>query len=249
MKQAIALRHVAFEDLGNLTQILHQKDYAITYLEARPGFLDELAPLDPDLVIVLGGPIGAYDEQDYPFLLDELRFLERRLTADLPTLGICLGAQLMARVLGAKVYPGSGKEIGWSSLELSVAGQQSPLRYLVGEKTAVLHWHGDTFDLPSNCTHLASSSKYQNQAFACGECGLALQFHPEVTAQGLESWFIGHACEIGSTPSISVAQLRADTARYAGYLSSQAPKFWQNWLATLDERLSARPTQRSKTVV
>ena len=236
MKQAIAIRHIAFEDLGNLTQVLQQKDYTITYLEASPGFLDGLAPLDPDLVIVLGGPIGADDEQNYPFLIDELRFLERRLAADLPTLGICLGAQLMARVLGAKVYPGSGKEIGWSSLELSVAGQHSPLSYLVSENMAVLHWHGDTFDLPPSCTHLASSSKYQNQAFAWGECGLALQFHPEVTAQGLEYWFIGHACEIASTPSINVAQLRADTARYAQYLSAQAPKFWQNWLETLDDK-------------
>lgn len=237
MKQAIAIRHIAFEDLGNLTPILQQKDYTITYLEASPGFLDGLDALEPDLVIVLGGPIGAYDEQDYPFLIDELRFLEQRLAADLPTLGICLGAQLMARTLGAKVYPGSGKEIGWSPLKLSVAGQQSPLSYLAFNDTAVLHWHGDTFDLPNSCNHLASSSKYQNQAFAWGEYGLALQFHPEVTAQGLEHWWIGHACEIAVTSGISVAQLRADTARYVQDLSNQAAKFWHNWLNNLDNRV------------
>ena len=230
MKHAIVIRHIAFEDLGNLAEVLDRHDYALTYVEAG---LDNVASIDsltPDLVVILGGPIGAYDEQDYPFLIDELRLLETRLNADLPTLGICLGAQLMARSLGAKVYPGSEKEIGWSPIELSHEGMNSPLAHLASEHTHVLHWHGDTFDLPVGATHLASSSKYQNQAFSWGKCGLALQFHPEVTARNLERWFIGHACEIGTTSGISVAQLREDTARYAQPLELQAHKFWQAWL-------------------
>ncbi len=230
MKNAIIIRHVPFEDLGNLGSVLHQRGYAVKYLEAGSGYLQQFDPLAPDLLVILGGPIGAYDEQDYPFLLEEFRLLEKRLAADVPTLGICLGAQLMARVLGAKVYPGSGKEIGWSPIKLSDAGQQSPLSCLGTENTAVLHWHGDTFDLPQDSTHLASSSQYVNQAFAWGECGLGLQFHPEVTTQGLEHWFIGHACEISTTPGISVAQLRAATARYAPNLEAQAAKFWHKWL-------------------
>jgi GMP synthase (glutamine-hydrolysing) len=230
MKHAIVIRHIAFEDLGNLAEVLDRHDYALTYVEAG---LDNVASIDsltPDLVVILGGPIGAYDEQDYPFLVDELRLLETRLNADLPTLGICLGAQLMARSLGAKVYPGSEKEIGWSPIELSHEGMNSPLAHLASEYTHVLHWHGDTFDLPVGATHLASSSKYQNQAFSWGKCGLALQFHPEVTARNLERWFIGHACEIGTTSGISVAQLREDTVRYAQPLELQANKFWQAWL-------------------
>ncbi len=244
MKNAIAIRHVAFEELGSLAEALHQQGYTVTYIEAGSGPLDEIEPLGPDLVVVLGGPIGAYDEQDYPFLMDELRLLEHRLAADLPTLGICLGAQLMARVLGAKVYPGPDKEIGWSPIELSDAGQQSPLSYLAPEYTAVLHWHGDTFALPMGSTHLASSSKYRNQAFAWGKCGLALQFHPEVTARGLERWFIGHACEIGATPGISIAQLREDTARYIERLEVQARQFWQAWLenAARSDKHSLRVT-------
>ena len=230
MKNAIAIRHVAFEDLGSLTEALEQQDYAVNYMEAGSDPLDEIDPLGPDLIVVLGGPIGAYDEQNYPFLTDELRLLEYRLAADLPTLGICLGAQLMARVLGAKVYLGSDKEIGWSPIELSDAGQHSPLSYLAPEYTAVLHWHGDTFDLPRGSTHLASSSKYRNQAFTWGKCGLALQFHPEVTGLGLEHWFIGHACEIAATPECNIAQLREDTAHYIQRLEVQAGQFWQAWL-------------------
>ncbi len=233
MKNATVIRHLAFEDLGSLAEALNQQDYAIKYLEAGVDNLASIDPLTTDLVVILGGPIGAYDDQDYPFLVDELRLLESRLRADLPTLGICLGAQLMARALGAKVYPGSDKEIGWSPLELSQEGMHSSLAHLAAEYTAVLHWHGDTFDLPVGSTHLASSSKYQNQAFSWGKRGLALQFHPEVTARNLERWFIGHACEIGATSGVSVAGLREDTARYAEQLEFQAAKFWQVWLESI----------------
>ena len=230
MKTAIVIRHLVFEDLGSLETALRQQDYTLTYVEAGLDKIDDIEPLTPDLVVILGGPIGAYDDLDYPFLVDELHLLERRLQADLPTLGICLGAQLMARALGARVYPGSEKEIGWSSLKLSQEGMHSSLAHLAAEQTFVLHWHGDTFDVPNGSIHLASSSKYQNQAFAWGECGLALQFHPEVTARGLERWFIGHAGEISATSGISVAQLRQDTGCYAQQLELQATKFWQAWL-------------------
>lgn len=228
MKNAVAIRHIGFEDLGTLAPILQLQDYTVTYVE--PGFdsIAEIEPLAPELVIILGGPIAAYQEQDYPFLLEELRLLEQRLSADLPTLGVCLGAQLIARALGAKVYPGPHKEIGWSSIELTQAGMCSPLAYLAVDRTALLHWHGDTFALPADAIRLASSPKYKNQAFSWGKGCLALQFHPEVTARGLERWFIGHACEISATPSVSIAKLREDTARYAKQLKGQAVKYLAN---------------------
>jgi GMP synthase (glutamine-hydrolysing) len=238
MKHATVIRHVAFEDLGSLAEALDLYNYAVRYVEAGT---DDLTSINPstDLLVILGGPIGAYDERDYPFLLDELHLLECRLAADSPTLGICLGAQLMARALGAKVYPGSQKEIGWFPLTLSSTGQQTPLVHLTGDKTAVFHWHGDTFDLPAGASHLATSTLYHNQAFSWKQKGLALQFHPEVTVQGLEQWFIGHACEIGITPDITVAKLREDTVRHAEKLSIQASKFWQDWLASLSVSKSA----------
>ncbi|MEM9276636.1 MAG: glutamine amidotransferase [Cyanobacteria bacterium P01_F01_bin.143] len=235
MKNAVAIRHVAFEDLGTLAPILERRGYQIDYIDATSSRLLEIDPLYLDLLVILGGPIGAYDEGDYPFLLNEFRLLESRLAADLPTLGICLGSQLMARVLGAKVYPGSGKEIGWSPIQLSDAGKQSPLRYLVTKDNAVLHWHGDTFDLPQGATHLASSNQYVNQAFAWGKCALGLQFHPEVTTRGLENWFVGHASEINTTTNISVKQLRADTHNYSSNLQAQAINFWQAWLAQVEQ--------------
>ena len=234
MKNATIIRHIAFEDLGSLADVLEQHNYTVKYLEAGADDIAQIDALKTDLLVILGGPIGAYDEQDYPFLLEELRLLQRRLQADLPTLGICLGAQLMARALGAKVYPGSSKEIGWSPIELSQAGKNSPLAVLGTDEAAVLHWHGDTFDLPIGATHLASSSKYHNQAFCAGKNALALQFHPEVTARGLERWWIGHACEIASTPDVNVANLRQDTAGYISTLEHKACSFWHEWLLKVE---------------
>jgi GMP synthase (glutamine-hydrolysing) len=127
MRLALVIRHVACEDLGNLAQVLQQRGLLVWYVEAGRDDLGQLNPLAPEVLIVLGGPIGVYQEQHYPFLTDELRVLERRLAADLPTLGICLGAQLMARALGARVYAGPRKEIGWSPLHLSEAGRWSCL--------------------------------------------------------------------------------------------------------------------------
>src|SRR5690606_9988829 len=109
------------------------------------------------LTIILGGPIGVYETEDYPFLQKEIDLLKVRLENNLPTLGICLGAQMIAHALGAKVYAGHAKEIGWSTLQLATLPDNilAPLT-----NVPVLHWHGDTFDLPENATLLASSSLY-----------------------------------------------------------------------------------------
>lgn len=230
MRSATAIRHVAFEDLGSFGPLLERRGYRIGYREAGIDDIAAIDPAGPDLLIVLGGPIGVYDDPDYPFLRDEIRLLERRLAAGKPTLGICLGAQLMARALGARVYPGGRKEIGWSPLALTAAGRDSCLAALAPEKTRVLHWHGDTFDLPEGATLLASTPLFPHQAFSAGPRALALQFHAEVTAPGLERWLIGHAGEIAATPGVSVRSLRGDTAAQAPALERQGEAMLDLWL-------------------
>lgn len=231
MKTVFAIRHVAFEDLGSFGPELTGLGYDIRYHEAGQTPLDAEAALAADLLVVLGGPIGVYDEMDYPWLADEIAVVRRRLAIDAPILGICLGCQIMASALGARVFPGSaGKEIGWGKLALTQAGQQSPLAELSPELTSVLHWHGDTFGLPEGATLLAGSDFYPHQAFSVGRRGLALQFHPEVTPAGLESWFIGHALEIAGTPGITVPGLRAGTNLHGLGLVSQGKSFLRRWL-------------------
>jgi len=228
MKSLIAIRHVPFEDLDSFAAPLAARGYAISYREAP---VDDLAAADlaaADLLVVLGGPIGAYEDALYPFLTAELTLIERRLKEGRPVLGICLGAQLMARALGARVYPGK-KELGWAPLQLTAAARSSPLRFIEpGMK--VLHWHGDTFDLPAGADHLAATERTPHQAFAVGRHALALQFHIEASAAGLERWYVGHALEIATTPAVSLARLRADGALCAPRLAPPASAALNSWL-------------------
>jgi GMP synthase (glutamine-hydrolysing) len=141
----------------------------------------------------------------------------------------------MVAALGARVYPGAhGAEIGWSPIE-AVRGQTvSPEWFtpLLAPGLAVLHWHGDTFDLPPGTVHLAKTNRYINQAFTIDNYALGLQFHPEVTANKLERWYVGHACELHHA-GIAVAGLRAEAQRYAPALEEAASRFWKLWLDSL----------------
>lgn len=233
MKTALAIRHVAFEDLGAFADPLRARGFTCEYRDAADG-LAGLDPLAPDLLVVLGGPIGACEDDAYPFLKSEGALIERRLARDRPVLGICLGAQLIARALGARVYRGPAKEIGWSPLTLTAAGQASCLRPLGATGIEVLHWHGDTFDLPQGAVRLASTEAYRNQAFAWGGATLALQFHAEVTARGLEHWFVGHACELGAVAGLSVADLRARSEVACARLLPAGRELLHDWLDQIE---------------
>jgi GMP synthase (glutamine-hydrolysing) len=233
LKTAVAIRHVHFEDLGLIQPVLEKAGYNVHVYDAG---VDELWTLDAirtDLVVVLGGPIGAYDDDRYPFLADELRLLEQRLASNKPTLGICLGAQLMARVMGADVYAGNGKEIGWSALELTPDGRNGPLAHLDGNP--VLHWHGDTFDLPENTVRLASTEPYANQAFSLGANVLGLQFHAEVDPDGIERWLIGHASEMQNA-GLDPVQIRSETLQHGANLRRNAGRLFGAWVTGLDRR-------------
>ena len=224
-KTIYAIQHLAFEDLGALEDVLYELGFRVRYFEA--GVEDLSKALEyTGLTIILGGPIGVYEANDYPFLQQEIDLLKLRLDKKLPTLGICLGAQLIAHALGAKVYAGHVKEIGWSTLDIRYANQNllAPLA-----NTPVLHWHGDTFDLPEQATLLASSNIYSNQAFQIGSNILALQFHIEVANESLEKWLIGHSCELRKA-SINIPQLRQDNLKYAPNLAPIAAEILSNFM-------------------
>lgn len=162
----VALRHVPFEDLGLFEPVLKQRGYEVEYVQAGPMALSEQDWLDADLVVVLGGPIGVADIDAYPWLGDEIAGIRQRLSCRRPLLGLCLGAQLMAAALGARVAPLPNKEIGWAPVTLTAEAANSPLRHLAG--LDMLHWHGDAFDLPTGATLLASTPLTHTKRSASG---------------------------------------------------------------------------------
>jgi GMP synthase (glutamine-hydrolysing) len=236
-RHALVLSHVAFEDLGSLEAPLRERGFLIESVLAATARFPLPQAEACDLLVVLGGPIGVYDDQDYPFLIDEIACIRERLAARKPILGICLGAQLMAAALCARVYPGQqGAEIGWSPLEAALnADIPAWFAPLLAPGVFVFHWHGDTFDLPHGSLSLAKSKMYENQAFAIGNFALGLQFHPEVSAAGLESWYVGHASELHHA-GIAAVSLRHEAQEYAAALEEAAARFWKLWLDAVFQR-------------
>lgn len=232
MKTAIALRHLAFEDAGILGSVLMERGITLFYVDVATADLSQIDNMKIDLLLILGGPISVNDEAMFPFLTSELALIQQRLELDLPTLGLCLGAQLIAKALGADVYPGEQVEIGWYPLRLSSSAQHSPVKHLSSEMTTMFHWHGETFDLPEGASLLASSDSYENQIFSWGEKVMAVQCHPEVFTASLEHWFVGHICEL-SKADVSVMALREASSHYGPQLEQQARLFFTDWLESI----------------
>jgi GMP synthase (glutamine-hydrolysing) len=231
MKSAIVVQHLAFESLGTYGPLLERLGYELTVCLAGRDDIRKIHPLTPDLAVVMGGPIGVYEADDFPFLHAEMKWLQERLAADRPTLGICLGAQLMAASLGAKVFPGHGIELGWQRILLTDQAMHHPIAELTTGSGTVLHWHNDTFDLPAGAKLLASTPAYPNQAFAIGQRGLAIQFHVEVEPTMLEQWYIGFIGEIGRLGKNKLKELRRDTEQQAPALKLRAEAFLRRWLS------------------
>jgi GMP synthase (glutamine-hydrolysing) len=227
MRECIAVRHVAFEDAGLLADLVRERGFSLRYIEAGVEEIERDTLLAPDLVIVLGGPIGVYEEEHYPFLRGEIAAVRARLDAEKPIVGICLGAQLMAYTLGAEVKPGPEKEIGWAPVELTETGRQSVLAPLEG--VPVLHWHGDGFGLAKAAENLARTRVCPHQAFRIGWHALGLQFHIEADPARIEQWLIGHTVELGKA-GIDPRDIRRQTLDLGGRTAAAGRKVFSAWL-------------------
>lgn len=181
--RAHILQHVPFEGPGCISNWLQARDAVVT--TTRLFEYPQLPPLEEiDLLVALGGPISVNDEDEFPWLRPEKRFVREAIDSGMPVLGICLGAQLMASALGAAVYPGTEKEIGWFPV-YGVDHDVSAFRFPAGFDA--FHWHGETFELPRGAIHLAESEVCAHQAFQVGRRAIGLQFHLETTPESAES--------------------------------------------------------------
>jgi len=226
-RRVLAVRHVQFEDLGLIRPVVERRGYTVAYLDAGIESITPDTLLGPDILVILGGPIGVYETTAYPFLAAERAAISARLHAGGPVLGVCLGAQLLATALGAEVAPTGHKEIGYGPLTLTAEGRSSVLAPLDGVR--VLHWHGDQFEVPAGATRLAETPGFPNQAFAVDERVLALQFHLEADHTQIERWLIGHAHEL-ATAGIDPARIRVDAADYGPELAKAAITVIDSWL-------------------
>ncbi|RMG41216.1 MAG: type 1 glutamine amidotransferase [Candidatus Dadabacteria bacterium] len=181
------LQHEQFESPAYVERWAKEAGASISFTNFFNG--DDLPrQSDFDMLVILGGTMSAWEDDKFPWLADERVFIKEAISSGIKTLGICLGSQLIASAMGARVYKNSEKEIGWFPVRLSEAGQKSFLGECLPEEFMALHWHGDTFDLPEEAVLLASSTACKNQAYLIGEHVLALQFHLEFdiqTATGL----------------------------------------------------------------
>jgi GMP synthase-like glutamine amidotransferase len=177
-------QHVEFEGLGSIEEWVKRSGHSLTstkfFENIRFPEIDDI-----DWLIVMGGPMSVNDEQKFPWLAEEKKFIRKAIDAGKVVIGICLGSQLVSAALGVKVYQNIEKEIGWFDIELTCFAKNDKLFFDLKDRFKVFHWHGDTFDLPKNAIHLAYSRGCRNQAYIYKDRVLALQFHLEPTQSSL----------------------------------------------------------------
>jgi len=212
----LVLQHVAWEGPGLIgaeadARGLHPEVLRLDISTSLP------LPDEVEGLVVMGGPMGVYESDKYPFITGECSFIAEIVRRNRPVLGVCLGAQLLAKALGARVFPGHKLEVGFGFVNLTAEGNRDPLFGPEGPQIPVFHWHGDTFDLPQGATLLASSTQYPHQAFRFRQCAYGLQFHIEPDASIWSAW-----------------------RNHLPALSIDVPEQWFEAIAHLGRRLIAR---------
>lgn len=229
MPTAIVLRFVPFENLDGFAAPFLSSSLTVKTYDAWHPQAVEWAE-SADVLVVMGGPLGVGDIEDYPYLSDIILMLRERLEIGLPTLGICLGAQLMARALGANIHRAPDPEIGVQPLVLTAEGHGSPVECFADEPLA-WHWHQDYFELPAGTQCLARSAHTEVQAFSRGPHILACQFHPEFSGD-VEAWLVGHTSELRQA-GVDIPKLRNSVAECRDEFQRKAALVAQRWLQGL----------------
>jgi len=208
----LIIKHVDIEGPGLIEYCLKQENISYQVHNLKPGV--HLPKLD-DLthIVILGGPMNVYEVDRYPFLREEDLFIKEAIQRGKSILGICLGAQLIAKALGAKVFKAPVKEIGWYDVSLTRIGSIDPLFSKLPKTFSVFQWHEDTFEIPHSATLIATSSPVPYQAFRYGNNAYGLQFHLEVTGEMIRKWMetYGEEFEGSQPPLLSKLKILTDT--------------------------------------
>ncbi|HEY4759281.1 MAG TPA: gamma-glutamyl-gamma-aminobutyrate hydrolase family protein [Thermoguttaceae bacterium] len=225
-KHILILRQVPHESAGTLEDALSKAAQEFSYLDLFDGCPSSINFEQLLGLVVMGGPMNVDEVQKYPFLGHEIQWIRQAIDDGIPVMGICLGAQLLAKAMGAKVYPNGIKEIGWYPLELRPAAAEDRLFAGCARKLSVFQWHGDTFDLPAGAVHLAQSPLCRNQAFRMGPSAYGLQFHIEMKAEMVENWLTEsvNSQELATVDYVDPEIIRQKTPRELPSLQALAAK-------------------------
>jgi GMP synthase (glutamine-hydrolysing) len=241
MRKVLVFQHVAHEILGTLNPLLKKRGFRVRYVNfgREPGAAPSLDKYNG--LIVLGGNMGVYEAADYPHIQVELKLIEAALKKDIPVLGICLGAQMLAHVLGAKVSKSPEKEIGWNEIELTGAGKKDPVLSEFRQKETVFQLHGDMFEIPRTAEHLASSRVCAGQAFRAGVKVYGFQFHLEVDEAMIRRWLtMSHNLKEleSSKGKFTAEQILTGTGEYLARSLDLSTRTFQKFIDTfgLNER-------------
>jgi GMP synthase (glutamine-hydrolysing) len=230
-KIGLIVRHTPFEGIAGFREPVEAAGYVLDRIDVSCQSFADIDFEAPDLLLLMGGPMGVYETGAHPWIPCEIAAIRRRIEAGKPTLGVCLGSQLIAAALGASVYPGPVKEVGFASVDLTDVGAASPLRHLAD--VPVLHWHGDTFDLPEGVELLASTAAYPHQAFRRGDRLLALQCHPEMGEdERIEIW-LAEGEDYVAQAGTDVPSLRRTYADLGPGAVKAGRALMEEWLAGL----------------
>jgi GMP synthase (glutamine-hydrolysing) len=231
VKRALIIRHVPHEGVAGYRQPIEAAGYGIDRVDVTDPAFGSLDLREPDLLVMMGAPMGVYEQERYPWIRCQMHRLALRLAADRPTLGVCFGAQMVAAALGGEVYPGPTKEVGFHPIKVHDNGRTGPLSHLVD--VPILHWHGDTFTLPEGVELLASSDLYAHQAFRRGPNLLALQFHAEMGEdERFHSW-VEQWPEAVCESCGDVERLRAAHEEHGSRAVAAGRAMIGDWLTTL----------------
>lgn len=190
-------QHVPFEGLSCIADWANRHQHQVTYTRWYEN-TDTSAVAAADWLIIMGGPMGVYEQDHHPWMTTEIALIREAIQQNKKVLGICLGSQLIAAALGANVYPHTQPEIGWFPLDLSFQGQAAPLETVLPHHFNTFHFHGDTFDVPAGATRFAASAACSHQAFIYGDRVIGLQFHMELTAESLQEMILHGAGAIAA---------------------------------------------------
>lgn len=231
MQKCLVIQHVRSEGLGVIAPLLASAGLAPEFVRVYKGDKVPRAIASYPALIVLGGPMGVYEEDVFPFIKDELRLIESALKASTPTLGVCLGSQLLAKAAGARVYKGKKKEIGWYDVTLTQEGLSDGLLLGMPKVMRVFQWHGDTFDVPKGAVNLASSEDFPNQLIKAGKAAYGAQFHLEVTEAMIKDWIEVNSGELKSLDGeIDPARILKETPENIASLHRHGTAFIKRFL-------------------